>query len=114
MKNGTKPLTLGLIVGNRGFFPDHLCLSGRATMLEVLEREGIKVIALSPEDTPYGSVESLADAQKCAGLFKQSLDAAHLNVFHQGNDDFDLVGTVASDYDFPCSAGVDSATNLLH
>lgn len=70
MKNGTKPLTLGLVVGNRGGFPDHLCLSGRATIIAVLEREGIKVIALSPEDTLFGSVESLADAQKCAELFK--------------------------------------------
>ena len=74
MRNGIKPLTIGLIIGNRAGFPDHLCLSGRATMLEVLEREGFKVIVLSPEDTPYGSVESLADARKCADLFKGHRD----------------------------------------
>ncbi len=33
--------TLGVIVGNRGFFPDHLCESGRAEVLRVLEEEGI-------------------------------------------------------------------------
>jgi len=64
-----KPVTLGLIVGNRGFFPGHLCEKGRAEMIQVLESAGIKVIALAPQDTPYGSVESLTDAHKCAELF---------------------------------------------
>jgi L-fucose isomerase-like protein len=66
-----KQLTLGLIVGNRGFFPAHLCETGRATILKVLEAEGIKVVALGPEETTYGSVESVSDAEKCAALFKQ-------------------------------------------
>jgi L-fucose isomerase-like protein len=64
-------LVLGVIVGNRGFFPDHLCKSGRETVLQVLEEEGIQTVALTPEDTPFGSIESLADAQKCADLFDQ-------------------------------------------
>jgi L-fucose isomerase-like protein len=62
---------LGVIVGNRGFFPGHLCQTGRQTILKVLEEEGIRTIALAPEDTAYGSVESLADAQKCSDLFKR-------------------------------------------
>jgi L-fucose isomerase-like protein len=66
-----KPITLGVIVGNRGFFPGHLCETGRATVLQVLEEEGIRAIALAPEDTTYGSVESISDARKCADLFKQ-------------------------------------------
>jgi len=65
---------LGLIVGNRGFFPDHLCETGRQTVLKVLAEEGINVIALTPEDTPFGSVESLTDAEKCAALFKEHRD----------------------------------------
>ena len=62
--------TLGLIVGNRGFFPAQLCESGRATMIKVLEAEGFKVVALSPDATTYGAVESVEDARKCAELFK--------------------------------------------
>jgi len=69
-----KRTTLGLIVGNRGFFPDHLCDTGRKTMLQVLADEGIEVIALTPEDTKFGSVESLSDATKCAELFKAHRD----------------------------------------
>ena len=69
-----KEITLGLIVGNRGFFPSHLCESGREVVLKVLAEEGIKVVALSPQDTEYGSVESLADAHKCAELFRAHRD----------------------------------------
>ncbi len=69
-----KKVTLGLIVGNRGFFPGHLCESGREVILEVLEQEGFSVITLDPQDTEYGSVESLSDARKCAELFKAHRD----------------------------------------
>ena len=62
--------TLGVIVGNRGFFPSHLCDAGRKEILQVLAEEGINAIALSPEETEFGSVESLEDAEKCAALFK--------------------------------------------
>lgn len=65
---------LGVIVGNRGFFPDHLCKTGRETILKVLKNEGLKAITLTDEDTPFGSVESLVDAEKCAKLFNQHRD----------------------------------------
>jgi len=63
-------LTLGLIVGNRGFFPAHLCDTGRAEMLKTLASLGIKTILLDTSATKYGAVESLSDAQKCADLFR--------------------------------------------
>ncbi|MBN1451029.1 MAG: L-fucose/L-arabinose isomerase family protein, partial [Anaerolineales bacterium] len=66
-----KQTTVGLIVGNRGFFPDHLCETGRQTVLDVLETAGLNVVTLTPEDTPFGSIESLEDSHKCADLFKQ-------------------------------------------
>jgi L-fucose isomerase-like protein len=67
-------VTLGLIVGNRGFFPDHLCETGRQTVLKVLEESDIRTVALSPEDTKFGSVETLQDAHMCADLFKEHRD----------------------------------------
>jgi len=63
--------TLGVIVGNRGFFPDHLCATGREQMLGVLAEEGIETVILGHEDTPFGSVETLDDAKKCAALFRE-------------------------------------------
>jgi len=66
--------TLGIIIGNRGFFPAHLCESGRRDILKVFQEEGIKPITLAPEATKFGAVESLTDAQKCADLFKAHRD----------------------------------------
>ena len=62
--------TLGVLVGNRGFFPAELCEQGRKTILAVLKEEGFDAVALTPKDTKFGSVESWADAKKCAELFK--------------------------------------------
>jgi L-fucose isomerase-like protein len=70
MPSLSKQPTLGVLVGNRGFFPAHLADSGRKTILKVLEQEGIKAICLTPEDTEYGAVFSLEDSRKCADLFK--------------------------------------------
>jgi L-fucose isomerase-like protein len=67
-------ITLGLIVGNRNFFPDSLCEDGRQDVIKVMEEQGLKVIALSPEDTTLGTVETWDDSQKCAALFKEHRD----------------------------------------
>jgi len=66
-----KQMTLGVIVGNRGFFPSHLATSGRLEMIAALEAVGIKPIVLTPEVTAHGAVETYDDARKCAELFKQ-------------------------------------------
>lgn len=65
-----KRMTLGLIVGNRGFFPDELCRSGREEVMRILEEEGIDAITLSPGETKHGTVETRSDAMKCAELFR--------------------------------------------
>lgn len=69
-----KKTTLGLIVGNRGFFPDRLAQEGRRDMLAVLKAAGFNVITLGVKDTPFGSVETREDAKKCAALFKANAD----------------------------------------
>jgi L-fucose isomerase-like protein len=68
------PQTLGLIVGNRGFFPAHLCSTGRAEAIDALQQEGFTVVALDPEATLHGAVESLSDARRCADLFRAKRD----------------------------------------
>ncbi len=70
----SKQMSFGVIIGNRGFFPDYLCETGRASILKVLEQQGIGTVILSPEATKYGSVESLEDARKCAELFQAHRD----------------------------------------
>lgn len=62
-------LTLGVIIGNRDFFPDKLVSEARIEILSVLEDLGIKAILLGEDDTKLGGVETYQDARKCADLF---------------------------------------------
>lgn len=66
--------TLGVIVGNRGFFPAILARDGREEVLRVLAAEGYKTVCLTPEDSKFGAVETLQEARRCADLFKQHRD----------------------------------------
>ena len=63
---------MGLIVGNRGFFPDHLAKTGREEMLRVLAAAGMDVVALTPEESKYGAVETREESRRCAELFKKN------------------------------------------
>src|SRR5438874_11174285 len=67
-------VTLGVIVGNRGFFPGHLARTGRDEMLRALADEGIDAIALGPGDSAHGAVESRDEAKACAALFRGNAD----------------------------------------
>src|SRR5713101_5425539 len=69
-----KTMTMGLIVGNRGFFPDHLAKSGREEMLRVLTAAGIDVVTLTPDESKYGTVETREESRRCADLFRRNRD----------------------------------------
>ena len=69
-----KQMTMGVLVGNRGFFPSHLATSGRLEIIAALEAAGIQPIVLTPEVTAHGAVETYEDAKKCAALFKSHAD----------------------------------------
>jgi L-fucose isomerase-like protein len=66
--------TLGVIIGNRDFFPDHLVNKGRRELLEVLRRAGIDAVILDEKATKFGAVETYADARRCAELFRRERD----------------------------------------
>src|SRR5229473_8267512 len=67
-------MTFGLIVGNRGFFPDHLAKSGREEMIRVLEAAGMGVVVLTPEQSKHGAVETREESHRCAELFQRNRD----------------------------------------
>src|SRR5258708_20116383 len=71
---GLKRMTMGLIVGNRGFFPDHLAKSGREEMLRALAAANIEVVALTPEQSKHGAVETRDESRRCAELFRRNQD----------------------------------------
>ncbi len=70
-----KKMTMGLIVGNRGFFPDHLAKSGREEMIQALQKAGMDVVALGTEQSKYGAVETHEEAKRCAQLFQSKAEA---------------------------------------
>ena len=66
-----RKMTFGIVVGNRGFFPGHLAKTGREEIIAVLDAAGAQAIVLSPEESRHGAVETYAESQRCAELFKK-------------------------------------------
>lgn len=62
-------MTIGVILGNRDFFPDQLVAEARRDVLRLFAELGIQPVTLSESDTKMGAVETWADAQKCGKLF---------------------------------------------
>jgi len=67
--------TLGVIIGNRDFFPDHLITEARNDIQALFSKLGIDAVMLSEQDSKLGGVETYADARKCADLFKQKRES---------------------------------------
>ncbi|HZT31395.1 MAG TPA: L-fucose/L-arabinose isomerase family protein [Bryobacteraceae bacterium] len=65
-----KQMTMGLIIGNRGFFPDHLAREGREDMIRAVKDAGMDAVVLGPEDSKCGAVETREEAGRCAALFR--------------------------------------------
>jgi L-fucose isomerase-like protein len=66
--------TIGVIIGNRDFFPDKLVAEARAEIIELFKNLNITPILLNETDSKLGGVEIFAEAQKCAALFKKHAD----------------------------------------
>ncbi len=66
--------TLGVIIGNRDFFPDALITEARKELLGLFKKMDIEAVLLGENDTKLGGVETYADAKKCAELFKADRD----------------------------------------
>jgi L-fucose isomerase-like protein len=67
-----KKMTMGIIIGNRGFFPDQLAKSGREEMMRALAKAGMDCVVLGPEDSKHGAVETHEEAKRCAALFQKN------------------------------------------
>jgi L-fucose isomerase-like protein len=65
---------LGVIIGNRDFFPDVLVAEARADIVKLFGELGVDAIILDPKETKLGGVETFADARKCADLFGRARD----------------------------------------
>lgn len=66
--------TLGVIFGNRDFFPDQLVAEARRDLAKLFEELNIEMVALSPSASKLGAVETWQDAVKCGELFRENRD----------------------------------------
>lgn len=66
--------TLGVIIGNRDFFPDKLVSEARTEILELFKQLNITPVILTAEESKLGGVETFVEAQQCAALFKKHAD----------------------------------------
>jgi L-fucose isomerase-like protein len=69
-----KNTTLGVIIGNRDFFPDKLVGEARTEILSLFKKLNITGVILNDADSKLGGVETFAEAKKCAALFKRHAD----------------------------------------
>src|SRR5690349_13902744 len=72
--NNRKNATLAVIIGNRDFFPDKLVAEARTEILSLFKQLNITPILLNENDSKLGGVETFAEAQRCAALFKKHAD----------------------------------------
>jgi L-fucose isomerase-like protein len=70
----TPRTVLGVIIGNRDFFPDKLVGEARADLVKLFAELGVDAVMLDPAETKLGGVETHGDARKCAELFRKNRD----------------------------------------
>ncbi len=93
-------ISIGVIIGNRDFFPDKLVTEARMDISRVLEEQGINAIMLGENDAKLGGVETYTDARKCADLFKKHKE--------------EILGVLVVLPNFGDERGIADALNLAH
>ena len=81
--------TLGVILGNRDFFPDVLIQEARRDLEKLFSELSITPVWLTPEETRFGSVETWADAARCGELFarhRSSIDGILVSLPNFGDE----------------------------
>ncbi len=56
------------------FSPINLAKAGREKIIAVLEAAGARAVVLSPAESKHGAVETYAESERCAELFKKHAD----------------------------------------
>lgn len=67
-------ISLGVIIGNRDFFPDRLVAEARIDLVTLFTQLNITPVMLGENDSKLGGVETYKDAQRCAELFRRHQD----------------------------------------
>jgi L-fucose isomerase-like protein len=63
-------ITLGVLLGNRDFFPDALITEARQDLIKLFKGLSVEPVWLAERDSKLGAVGTWADATKCGELFR--------------------------------------------
>ena len=66
-----RPVKLGYLPSNRGFFSKELAVSMRDQTVEVMRRMGIEVVVPAHDQTKVGCVETRQEAELVAEMFRR-------------------------------------------
>jgi L-fucose isomerase-like protein len=69
-----KATCLGVIIGNRDFFPDVLISEARRDLIKLFNELAVEPVWLSPQESKLGAGETWADAQRCGDLLRRNRD----------------------------------------
>ncbi|RPI00662.1 MAG: fucose isomerase [Calditrichaeota bacterium] len=92
----TKKPTFAVVVGNRGFFSAELAVGVRKVLLAKLQKMGFDTVILPENETKAGAVETIAEAEKYARLFRQhaeKIDGVIISLANFG-DELGIVNTL--------------------
>jgi L-fucose isomerase-like protein len=67
--------TLGVIIGNRDFFPDVLVSEARTDVIALCRALDVECVLLGESETKLGAVETWSHAKACADLFQRHRDS---------------------------------------
>lgn len=70
MSEARVAVRLGFVPANRGFFSQELAAKMRRETIDAMTRAGIEVVAPQEGQTKIGCVQSIAEAEVCAELFR--------------------------------------------
>lgn len=85
----TSQLTFAVLFGNRGFFPASLIATARSELCETLKRLGHRVLAMDPEATRHGAVETPEEGRKFANFLearRHEIDGVILSLPNFGDE----------------------------
>ncbi|MBS3733496.1 MAG: L-fucose/L-arabinose isomerase family protein [Phycisphaerae bacterium] len=97
-----RPVTIGFIPANRGFFSDELAARMRQGTIDTLQAAGARVVCPSPEQTKVGCVETVDEARLAGRLFREhQVDGIVINCVNFGDEKGAAISVKESGRDVP-------------
>lgn len=72
MKKENSPVTFGVVVGNREFFPNELSVKGGKKVIDELEKKGYETVTSFSAETGEGLVATREESKKCSKVLKEN------------------------------------------